>query len=184
MITQSSPNSNSTGSAPARDTELEKIKTIREILVGEQIQGVNDRFQNLEKSLEAHYAKLVNQLMAKFEAVQTLGKAEVDNLRKSVEEQVFQLRGDDATLSDQIKAARGKLSDLEKKQDEMKVALADQVRKMYEEFTKQMSEFSRLVKQQHEDLSKRMIPRNDLANLLHGMASSISPAGNEQQKGG
>lgn len=181
---QSAPNADTAIPAPGpgRESAHQHIKTIREILVGDQIHSLNDRFQNLEKSLEAHYAKLVNQLMAKFEAVQTLSKCEVEELGKSVTEKVERLTGEDTKLAEELKKTQLQIKDLEKKQDEAKAALADQVRKMYEEFSKQMSEFTRIVKQQNEEMGRKVVYRSDLANLLTGLAGSISSQPKEQPK--
>ena len=41
----------------------------------------------------------------------------------------------------------------------MKNALADQVRKMHEDFSKQMSEFTKIVKNQHEEMNRQMLAR-------------------------
>ena len=165
-----------------RESALQNIKTIREILVGDQIHNLNDRFQALEKSLEAHYSKLVNQLMAKFEAVQTLSKSEVDELRKDLTEQMRQLHKEDASLSEELKIGMKRLSDLEKRTEDIKGALSDQVRKMYEEFSKQMSEFSRLVKTQHDEMARQMISRKDFAQMMGGLASTASTGDSDQKK--
>ena len=170
------------GMGSNRESALQNIKTIREILVGDQIHNLNDRFHNLEKSLEAHYSKLVNQLMAKFEAVQTLSKSEVDELGKSVSEKIGQLQKEDAALAEEIKISMKRLGDLEKKVDDMKGALSEQVRKMYEEVSKQMSEFSRLVKTQHDEMARQMISRKDFAKTLNGLAASLAPEESEQKK--
>jgi phage host-nuclease inhibitor protein Gam len=157
-----------------RESALQNIKTIREILVGDQIHNLNERFHNLEKSLEAHYSKLVNQLMAKFEAVQTLSKSEVDDLGKTLTEKINQLQKEDAALAEELKISMKRLGDLERRTEDMKSALSEQVRKMYEEFSKQMSEFSRLVKTQHDDMARQMISRKDFANMMGGLASNVS----------
>ena len=165
-----------------RESALQNIKTIREILVGDQIHNLNDRFHNLEKSLEAHYSKLVNQLMAKFEAVQTLSKSEVDELGKTISEKVSHLQKEDAVLTEEIKISMKRIADLENRVDEMKSGLSEQVRKMYEEFSKQMSEFSRLVKNQHDEMARQVVSRKDLAKIMNGLADSLVPENVDQKK--
>ena len=187
MITPPNSHEGATAESPVqggRESALQNIKTIREILVGDQIHNLNDRFQALEKSLEAHYSKLVNQLMAKFEAVQTLSKSEVDELGKNLTEKIYQLQREDLALAEELKISMKRLSDLEKRTEDIKGVLSDQVRKIYEEFSKQMAELSRLVKAQHDEMAHQMISRKDFAQMMGGLATSAAPgdSGQQQQK--
>lgn len=182
MITQNSApeanasSSSSSSSAPAGDNAMQSINTIRDIIVGDQIRNITDRFNAFEKSLEAHYAELVNKLGSKFEAVQTLNKTEIENLDRRVKDKVEELQQKDSEIRQEIREGVKRLAALEESHEALKGALADQIRQMYEDFSKQVSEVTRLVKQQQEDLASQMVAKSDLSSLFNSLSGSLSTA--------
>ncbi len=178
MITpKSAPDSGSQSSAsPATDEALQSINTLRDIIVGDQVRNITDRFNSFEKSLEAHYAELVTKLSSKFEAVQTLSQAEIENLSSGFDEKIEDLKRQDAKLRDEMRGGVKRLAALEESHEALKSALADQIRQMYEDFSKQVAELTRLVKQQQDDLASKMVAKSDLSNLFNNISGSLSPA--------
>jgi F0F1-type ATP synthase membrane subunit b/b' len=163
-------------SAPggSRDSEQEKLKMIRELLVGDQLQVLNNRFHQLEKGHESHYARIGNELMTKFEALKVLNESELDDLGKSVAAMVAQLQKEDTAIREEIKSGTSRLADLENLVSDTKAALTEQVRKMHDEFSRQMSEFSRLIRSQQDDVARQAVSRTDFAKILKGLAGSLA----------
>ncbi|NIP93455.1 MAG: hypothetical protein GWO24_08360 [Akkermansiaceae bacterium] len=156
------------------DSADQKIDTIREILVGDELQVLNRRFQKLGKSVEAHCSKLGSQLITKFESFKALSQSDIDELREAVDESMVRMEKENATLSAEFKSGMDQLTKLEERLDQFKTAVAEQIRKMHQQFYKQMSEFSRLVKSQQEEVTRRAISREDFARVLSGLAGSLT----------
>ena len=174
MITPENDAKSPGGSHP--DNALTSISTIREIIVGDQIRNITDRFSAFETSLEAHYSELVSKLSAKCEAVQTLSKTEIEKVNGTLNTKVEELRQEDSQLRDEVRVGIGRLSALEESHEALKSALADQIRHMYEDFSKQVSEVTRLVKQQQDEMASQMVAKSDLSSLFNTLSGSLSSA--------
>ena len=154
---------NGGGSEPQPD----QLETIREILMGEE-------FYNLEANIEGRHSELRNEIMAEFGTLQVQSKAEIKGIGEMVVEMVGHLQVEDTAHTEEIEKIGNRLTDLEKRVDDMINALSKQVRKIHDGFAKQMSEFSSIVKSQQEEMARQAVSRTDFAKILNGLAGSLA----------
>ncbi len=150
-----------------------KLETIREILVGEEFDSLQDQFQNLEKSLDGRYTKIHNELMAELEASQVHNKSEVKQLGEMVVEMVGQLQEEDNAHAEQNEGIEKRIDDLEKRVDDTKEALVKRLGQIHQDLSRQLLEFAKTIKHQQQEVTRRTVTRSDFAKLLNGLADRI-----------
>jgi chromosome segregation ATPase len=156
----------------------DKLSTIRNLLVGDQINVLNDRFATLESSLQSHSNELVHQIKAKFDAAYTLYKVELEEMG----EKVTALRNENDESSHELQRLNERLNGMEKNHDELKNEVSRQMSGLYDEFSKNINEFTAVMKEQYDELSSRMVAKTDLANLFGNLsAAAIGKNPNQDQ---
>jgi chromosome segregation ATPase len=164
----SAPEPHQVASNGAPSSADDRLSTIRNLLVGDQIDALNDRFSHLESSLQAHSNQLVDQIKSKFDAAYTLYKVELDEMG----DKVAGLQNDHHKTGTDLQHVTDRLTAMEKKHDDLKSELSHQLSELYDEFSKNVNEFTSVMKSQYDELSTRMVTKTDLANLFGNLSAA------------
>ncbi|MEM7145556.1 MAG: hypothetical protein AAF591_10490 [Verrucomicrobiota bacterium] len=164
---------------PPQGSAEDRLSTIRELLVGDQINVLNDRFATLETSLQAHSSELVDQIKSKFDAAYNLYKVELEDMGESVKN----LKKDHEDSHADIRRINDRLDDINSKYDDLKSDLSRQTGELYEEISKNVNQLTNVIKEQYDELSNSMVAKTDLANLFGNLsAAAVNPQQAEQNQ--
>ncbi|MEM8954437.1 MAG: hypothetical protein AAGD22_09825 [Verrucomicrobiota bacterium] len=170
--TNGSHNTPASNAPPATSTTSaeDRLSTIRDLLVGDQIEVLNDRFATLENSLQAHSTELVDQIKSKFEAAYNLYKVELDDMGNSVKT----LKTNQEETTSDLKRIDERLTQIDKKYEDLKTDLSRQTSELYDEISKNVDQFTTVMKNQYEELAARMVTKTDLANLFGNLSAAAA----------
>lgn len=151
-----------------------KLDTIREILVGDDLNNLQERFEALEKSVEGRYTRIHNELMAECEALQAHGEADVKELGDRVVEMIGQLQAEDRANTSRMESMEARLASIETQVESTKSELFEQIHEIHEEISNELSKFSKIISRQQEE-SRQAVSRADFAKILNGLAGRLVP---------
>lgn len=77
------------------------------------------------------------------------------------------------TTSD-LKRIDERLTQIDKKYEDLKTDLSRQTSELYDEISKNVDQFTTVMKNQYEELAARMVTKTDLANLFGNLSAAAA----------
>jgi len=169
--------------AKGDSAETDNVDKIRDILFGNQMREVDQRFAALEKSLAKDLAALRNENAMQIESLKTFieGEMEILGSRLAAEETTRIENIDDleGQLKQQVKQIDKKIADTNKALDKNSSDTNQKILKQSQDFGKelgdQIGEARERMDTQRQELSAAKVDKLVLAEVLNNMALQINP---------
>ena len=180
--TKSSSRTNSRGAADDAG-EADNVDKIRDILFGNQMREVEQRFASLEKSLANDLAALRNENALQIESLKTFIESEVEILgsRLAGEEQsrIDNVDELDDKVKQNVKQIDKKIADLVKSLDKSSREINQKLLKQSQDFSSELSnkigEARERMDGHREELSAAKVDKLLLAEMLNALALQVNP---------
>lgn len=179
--TKKSPRSGTTD--PGDSAETDNVDKIRDILFGNQMREVDQRFASLEKSLAKDLNALRNENALQIESLKTFIESEIEILGSRLAgeenariENIDELEGQ---LKQQVKQIDKKIGDVSKALDKSSSDTNQKILKQSQDFSKelsdQISEARERMDGHRQELANAKVDKRLLSEMLNSMALQINP---------
>lgn len=171
------------GNAAGDSVEADNVDKIRDILFGNQMREVEQRFANLEKSLANDLAAMRNENALQIESLKTYIESEIEILgsRLSGEEQsrIENVDELDDKVKQHVKQIDKKIGDvarsLDKNSSDINQKMLKQSQDFSSELSNQISESRDRMDSQRQELSSAKVDKLVLAEMLNALALQVNP---------
>ena len=150
--TKKTSKSNSS-SSDTEVTETDNVDKIRDILFGNQMREVDQRFANLEKSLSRDLAAMRNENALQIESLKTYIESEIEILGSKLSAEEKSRIEDDDGLDDKLKQG---VKQIDKKLSDLGKSLDKNARDINQKILKQSQDFSNELNNQINEARDRM----------------------------
>ncbi len=167
---------------PATVSEADNVDKIRDILFGNQMREMDQRFASLEKNLARDLDKLRSDNNLQLESLKDYVESEVEIINgKLAAEEKARIEGDDELedqLKQQIKLIDRKLADLGKQLDkharEINQKLLKQSQDFSNELNNQISEARERMDSHRQELGAAKVDKLTLSEILNNLALQVT----------
>ncbi len=162
--------------------EADNVDKIRDILFGNQMREMDQRFASLEKSLARDLDKLRNDNILQIESLKSYVESEIDILGSKLgAEEKARIEGDDELedqLKQQVKLIDKKLADLGKQLDKTAREINQKMLKQSQDFSNelnnQINEARERMDSHRQELGAAKVDKLTLSEILNNLALQVT----------
>lgn len=171
------------GTSNGDNVETDNVDKIRDILFGNQMREVEQRFANLEKSLANDLVSMRNENALQIESLKTFIESEIEILgsKLSGEEQsrIENVDELDDKVKQQVKQIDKKIGDVVKSLDKNSRDMNQKILKQSQDFSNelggQISEARDRMDSHRQELSSAKVDKLVLSEMLNALALQVNP---------
>ncbi|MDH3762781.1 MAG: hypothetical protein OEU50_17525 [Gammaproteobacteria bacterium] len=177
------PSAANSGNSNSDATETDNVDKIRDILFGNQMREVEQRFASLEKSLASDLAAMRNENALQIESLKIFIESEIEILgsKLSGEEQTRIENVDelDDKVKQSVKQIDKKIADVVKSLDKNSRDINQKILKQSQDFntelSNQITEARERMDSHREELSSAKVDKLLLSEMLNALALQVNP---------
>lgn len=177
------PTGANSGSADGDSAEADNVDKIRDILFGNQMREVEQRFASLEKGLANDLAAMRNENALQIESLKTFIESEIEILgsRLSGEEQsrIENVDELDDKIKQNVKQVDKKIGDVVKSLDKNARDINQKILKQSQDFSSELSnqigEARDRMDSHRQELSSVKVDKRVLSEMLNALALQVNP---------